>query len=79
MEVEVILFEGPETGTEDQQNAERLKDFVKSHLSEVEIKDEHKVITRLLAFDDNALKSMLRDTFTFTPNLPQLPGAACSE
>ena len=72
------MFEGPETGTEDQQNAERLKDFVKSHLSEVEIKDEHKVITRLLTYD-NALKSILRDIFTFTSNLLQLPGAACSE
>ena len=78
VEVEVILFEGPESGTEDQQNAERLKDFVKSHLSKVEIKDEHKVLTCPFIYN-NALKSMLRDTFTFTSNLLQLPGAACSE
>ena len=40
-----ISSEGPESGTEDQLNAERLKDFVKSNLKEVEIKDEHKVLT----------------------------------
>ena len=30
-------------GTEDQQKADNLKDFIKSHLDQVEVKDEHKV------------------------------------
>ena len=32
-------------GTEDQQKAGNLKDFIKSHLEQVEVKDEHKVGT----------------------------------
>ena len=32
-------------GTEDQQKADNLKDFIKSHLEQVEVKDAHKVGT----------------------------------